>query len=674
MNSEDIKQMIVELLKSQSPTAQNLFWQDIFDLLKDSDLQTPKFLSNSRQEQVSMPLNQERFRKIVESFPLPIVVTDQHGFFTYINPAFNQMFGYTIDDIPNDKKWSLNAYPDIEYRNEILQTVSKANYNPKAPRERRIVCKNGDIKEIIMQDIIIGTESLTFFQDLTAQRSSEREVQRKDQEYREIVENIRDMIFLVDNQLKIIKINPAVVDILGYSKLELLNCYALDFIAKESHPLVTKMVKLKKSGLLDKTLYEVDLKLKAGGTIPVEVVTRIISKDENQIGTLIIARDISERKKITEERYRQQKIESIGLLAGGIAHDFNNILVSILGNIDLLQLDNSNFTQEQMEICEELDKATIQARDLAKQLLTFSKGGVPILKAVNIENLVHDTASFVLRGSNCKTQITLEPFLPHVKIDSGQINQVFHNLLLNARQAMPKGGIIAIDITQEQIFPNSPLPIQDGNYVKISIQDQGIGIPKALQHKIFDPYFTTKIGGNGLGLTMSYSIVKNHGGHIDFSSEVNKGTIFNVYLPVTSKKESLQESKGNLTLNQNQGKILVLDDDPKIHSFLKRVFTKWGFHMTSCYDGSEVFALFEEFPLGESNFDLIFMDLTIPGGIGGKDTIQKVLKKCPLQNVIVFSGYSEDPILANHKEYGFCDYLIKPFTINELKKLCEKWT
>ncbi|MCF2141036.1 MAG: PAS domain S-box protein [Candidatus Lokiarchaeota archaeon] len=582
-------------------------------------------------------IKKERFQKIVEFFPLPIVITDNRGRFVYVNTAFNSKFGYDLIDLPNEKTWSYKAYPDIEYRKKILQTIKLPGYDPFAPRERKIVCKNGEIKEVIMQDIKIQDESLTFFRDITAQRKSERDVLEKEQEYREIVENLRDMIFLLDNNLIIKKINPAVSEIMGYSEQDLIDCSALDFIPEEFHTLIQKMVLLKKMQKTDKTLYEIALKLKNGEIIPVEILSRIIFRENKYVGLLVIARDITQRKKQTEEKYREQNIKSIGLLAGGIAHDFNNILVSILGNIDLLKIDASNLTEEQIDIIYDLEAASFQARDLAKQLLTFSKGGLPIRKVTNINSLIRESARFVLRGSNCKPKFRIQPALPHVKIDSSQISQVLNNMIINSRQAMPEGGIITIYASVVLLHADSLIPLNNGRYIKIAIQDTGIGIPKKYWSKIFDPYFSTKIGGNGLGLTMAYSIVKNHGGHIIFTSEVNKGTRFEIYLPISEIQDVSPLEKKGSSLLQKEGKILVMDDDQKIHSFLQKIFNKWGYQMDSCYDGNEILSLLQKNSLQNDPYNLIFMDLTIPGGMGGKDAIKIVKKLSSL--IIIFNDH-----------------------------------
>ncbi|UYP47340.1 Sensor histidine kinase RcsC [Candidatus Lokiarchaeum ossiferum] len=613
----------------------------------------------------------ERFQEIAEFFPFPIVVTDEKGKFKYVNPIFTQDLGYTIEDFPDNRAWSLQVYPDIEYRNQILLETRQPGYDPYGAHERIITCKNGEKKTMIFQNISIGKEDFTFLQDITAQRKIEKEAQKQELAYREIVENSRDMIFLVDSNILMQKINPVVTELLGFTEEEVINHPAFEFIVEDFHSLVKQNIQAKQEKKQDRTLYELDLKKKNGGTISVEVMSRLIYRENKFSGILVIARDIGYRKMITEERFRQQRIESIGLLAGGLAHDFNNILVSILGNIDLLQIENTNFTPDQKEIFHDLESATLHARDLAKQLLTFSKGGAPILKLESIEQLIRDSANFVLRGSNCKCVFDFQSNLPTTEFDFGQMNQVFNNLIINARQSMPKGGTINITVKKEHISAKSLIPLKKGEYIKIQIQDHGIGIPKEYQHKIFNPYFTTKPEGNGLGLTMSYSIIKKHAGHITFRSEKNYGTIFDIYLPITKDKKIISTSPS--ISKKINGRILVLDDDPKIHKFLQRVFSKFGYDMESCYDGAEIIGILNQNHAIGKEFDLVFMDLTIPGGIGGKIAVQQVHEIYPELKVIVFSGYSTDPILAQHKDYGFCDYLVKPFTLQQLKEKCEKW-
>ena len=609
--------------------------------------------------------SQQRYRKIVEYFPYPIFVTTPEGNSVYINPAFTKILGYTIEDIPGVNIWYQKAYPDPEYSKLNREEFESPHYLKTGPRERHITCKNGDIKDFILQDITIGDEDITIFRDISAQRKAEINFQ-------EIVENSKELIIIFDNKGNIQMINPAVSEIMGYSEDEVINHSPLEFILPEFHALLLSWVAIKPVDLRETTLQEIDARKKNGEIITIEFSTRNIVRDGISIGLLTIGRDISDRKKINEERFRQQKIESIGLLAGGLAHDFNNILVSIMGNINLLQMEEGTSSKDQQELLTDLEKAAYQARDLTKQLLTFSRGGAPIKKPESMEEVIRDSANFILRGSKSKCIFNFESNLPPVDIDVGQINQVLNNLLINASQAMPDGGMIDISAFCEEIESNSTIPLVSGRYVKLIIADKGIGIPKPLRHKIFEPYFTTKSAGTGLGLTMSYSILKKHKGYITFSSKENEGTIFYIYLPISQKNLQINP-KQKKKINIYHSRVFVLDDDENIHKFLRRAFSQLGLEMVSCYNGDDILENFQAAEQSGNKIDLVFMDLTIPGGMGGKDAVKILRKKFPNLKIIVFSGYSNDPVLANFKDYGFDDFLEKPFSIDQLQALLSKW-
>jgi len=609
--------------------------------------------------------SQQRFRKIVEYFPNPIVVTTANGDAVYMNPAFTKLLGYTIEDIPDANTWYQKAYPDPEYSKLNREEYESKNFLKTAPRERHITCKNGEIKSFILQDITIGDEEITIYQDISAQRKAEIN-------FKEIVENSRDMIIIFDAKGIITMINPAVIEILGYTEDEIINHSPLEIILPEFHTFLLSTFRAEEAGLHESTLHEIDVRKKNGEILSVEYSTRNIIRDEIIIGILAIGRDISNRKKMNEERFRQQKIESIGLLAGGLAHDFNNILVSIMGNINLMQMEEETLSHDQQDMLTDLENAAIRARDLTKQLLTFSKGGAPIKKPESIEEVIKDSANFILRGSKSKCIFNFESNLPPVEIDVGQINQVLNNILINASQAMPDGGIIDISVSREEIEVNSAIPLVSGQYVKIIVADKGVGIPKSKQHKIFEPYFTTKSAGTGLGLTTSYSILKKHRGYITFSSKEGEGTKFYIYIPVShGNMQTTPKQKKKISIFK--GRVFVLDDDENIHRFLRRAFSQLGLDMVSCYNGDDILEDFQTAEKSGKKFDLVFLDLTIPGGMGGKDAVKILRKKFPDLKIIVFSGYSNDPVIADFNDYGFDDYLEKPFSIEQLKVILSKW-
>ncbi|MCK5512081.1 MAG: response regulator, partial [Thermodesulfovibrionia bacterium] len=364
------------------------------------------------------------------------------------------------------------------------------------------------------------------------------------------------------------------------------------------------------------------------------------------------------------------KMEAIGTLAGGIAHDFNNILTTVVGNITLAKMSNPK--KEVCDVLTDAEKACLHAKDLTKHLLTFSKGGTPIKTISSIAELLRDSASFALRGSNIKCEFYISDDLWPVEIDEGQIGQVVNNLVINANQAMPNGGTISIEaknITLDDGY--SSLTLSKGKYVKIIIRDQGIGIPRDYIKKIFDPYFTTKQSGSGLGLTTTYSIINNHGGYIDVESEEGAGTSFYVYLPATREPLAGKRIKKDKTF-RGAGKILLMEDEGNIQKTVSKILNQIGYKVEIAKDGAEAIELYKKAVELKQPFDVVMMDLTIRGGMGGKETIKKLSEINPKVKAIVSSGYSNDPIMADFKQYGFSGVITKPYEVEDLSELLYK--
>ena len=380
--------------------------------------------------------------------------------------------------------------------------------------------------------------------------------------------------------------------------------------------------------------------------------------------------DITDRKKSEIERLRLSKLESLATLAGGIAHDFNNILTAIMGNISLASMDMQE-NEYLGSILHEAEKACIQAQTLARQLLTFAKGGAPIKELISLAKIVTETGSFASRGSNVKCEFVFPADLWGVNADPGQINQVFQNLIINAIQAMPAGGTIRVQGENVAVQPESDLPLDPGNYVKTSIQDQGIGIPAEHLSRIFDPYFSTKQKGSGLGLATAYSIVKNHQGHIAVESQLGAGTTVHVYLPATaqSKIEPLPETVKTVT---GRGNILVMDDEDIVRQTLGKLLGYLGYEVTFARDGNDAIEQFIQARKLGQTIDAMILDLTIPGSMGGKEAIEKLLRIDPQVKAIVSSGYSDDPIMANFTEYGFSGVIAKPYRVADLSQVLQR--
>ncbi|MBU1565713.1 MAG: PAS domain S-box protein [Proteobacteria bacterium] len=400
----------------------------------------------------------------------------------------------------------------------------------------------------------------------------------------------------------------------------------------------------------------------------------------NIIGVVLVFRDVTQEIKTEKELLKIKKLESIGILAGGIAHDFNNILTAILGNINIALFD-SDLGDDTREILSEAEKASIRAKNLALQLLTFAKGGNPVKETSSLKSVIQDAAGFALRGDKIVCRYDIPDNLWLVDIDKGQIGQVIQNVVLNASQAMPKGG--AITVSCENLSSSEgtnggyhfhPTLLEQGKFVKICIQDNGIGIPANVIDRIFDPYFSTKQEGSGLGLSITHSIINNHDGYVSVESTPGAGTAFTFCLPASNQiLEEKQEDEGVRT-SSSQLKILVMDDEEMVRKVVKTMLMRLGHEVGLAEHGEEAIKMYRHGLETKQRFDLVLMDLTIPGGMGGKDAAREILSLDPDAKIIVSSGYSDDPIISKYDEFGFCAAIVKPYLLKELSKVVARIT
>lgn len=374
----------------------------------------------------------------------------------------------------------------------------------------------------------------------------------------------------------------------------------------------------------------------------------------------------------TEIKLRRAKqMEAIGTLAGGIAHDFNNLLTAILGNLNLathsLSPDHAIYDQ-----LVQAEKASKRAHKLTNQLLTFSKGGAPITKTAPIGEIIRESAFFVLHGSNVDCSIDIPDDLWLVKIDKEQIGQVIQNLTLNADHSMPQGGTINISCCNHTEEKNSPT-LQKGHYVRVEVRDHGQGIKNENISHIFDPYFTTKekgsIKGSGLGLAIVHSIISRHGGYITVSSQEGIGTTFTFFLPAIIDEISIPQPQISGDILSGEGKILVMDDESMILAVMEHSLPSLGYEVETADSGEQAIKMYDKAAENETPFKCVIMDLTIPGGMGGKEAAENILKKYPDAQLLVSSGYADDPIMTNPSEYGFKAALKKPYDLRALSQI-----
>ncbi|MGQ9610145.1 MAG: hybrid sensor histidine kinase/response regulator [bacterium] len=522
-----------------------------------------------------------------------------------------------------------------------------------------------NIEKLLIDELIELSCNGSFDQDGNSAKANQN-LKDMMEKYRLIVDNANEAIFVVQDDI-VRFANPKTEDILGIK----VNKITFQDLLNLFHPDDMEIFAQNYSSLIsgEKTRIQYNSRIidRYGNTKWVQVFAVLI-KWEGKNAVLNFLSDITERHKTEEEIIKADKLESVGLLAGGIAHDFNNILTAVLGNVSLAKM-YVNPGDKIYERLVEAEKASLRAKELTQQLLTFSSGGAPIVKTMPIEQLLRDAVNFALSGSNVRCDFFITNKLKNVDIDESQIRQVINNIIINAIQAMPEGGVIKVYAENTTIGSEYINLLKPGKYVKITIEDHGIGIPENNLPRIFDPYFTTKQKKSGLGLTSAYSIIKNHGGYITVESQVGVGTKCHVYLPASSVQFFTEENVKKEEHILGKGKVLVMDDEEIIRDLAYEALTSLGYEVVTAFDGEEAIKIYKSALESGEPFDVVILDLTIHGGMGGKDTIKHLIEIDPNVKAIVSSGYSNDPVMANYKDYGFIGVIPKPYQIRDLGKI-----
>jgi PAS domain S-box-containing protein len=586
------------------------------------------------------------------------------------NDAMAEMYGFKSSKEIIGIKLRDGLVGDIGQNKQQLERFIQSGYRLKNA-EFHEIDKNGKTRINLISFVgIVENEHLVrgwgMQQDITKKKEAELALKESEEIYRRLIERSPDAIILHSEGI-INYVNQAAIKMYAAENVDdLVGRPLMDIAHPDYREIAQKRIRMiyeekEEVGLMEQKMVRLD-----GTEFDVEVMGAPMIFG-GKAGGQSIVREITEKKKMELELQKAQKLESVGLLAGGIAHDFNNILTAILGNISLGKLYSDNDGNIDT-VLSEAEKATLQAKDLTHQLLTFSKGGAPVKETASICDIIKDSAGFVLRGSKITCEFQLPSNVWFVEVDSAQISQVIQNLIINAEQAMPNGKKIKVKVENTTLKRRLLPGVKPGKFVKIVISDAGIGIPEEHLEKIFDPYFTTKQKGSGLGLATSYSIIRRHEGHIQIKSKMGVGTDVEIYLPASESQVTVRDQQ-DYQIEKGNGRILVMDDEEMVRDLSIQFLSHLGYVVKAVPDGESAIEAYKQSLINKKRFALVIMDLTIPGGMGGKEAMQKLKEIDPNIKAIVSSGYSNDPVLANYKKFGFSAVLAKPYKIETLSTL-----
>ncbi|MFH0782245.1 MAG: PAS domain S-box protein [Pseudomonadota bacterium] len=617
-----------------------------------------------RMERTLQEKNEEIERYFLLSLDL-LCIANTDGKFLRVNPEWEKVLGYSVAEFhgsrfldlvhPEDMDATLKAIAKLEDKEDVL------NF------ENRYRKSDGTYRWIEWRSRAHGNTIYAAARDITKRKKIEDALRESEDRFRLTFNFSPDAVSI--NRLEdglYVAVNEGFARITGYSQDDVAGKTSLELDIWENPADRARLVQ----GLREKGYYEnleARFRRKDGSLITGLMSARVIPMN-GELHLISISRDITERKNHEKEQLKIEKLESLGILAGGIAHDFNNLLTGIVGNISFAKvfLDAGHKSYKPLSAAE---KAAARAGELAHQLLTFSRGGEPVKKVVSPQHIIKESLSLALHGSNVKGSVDIPAEIHAFEADEGQISQVFHNIIINAAQAMPGGGTLAVTAENQFLSDDNSMSLSAGPYIRLTFADQGCGIPEDDLKRIFDPYFTTKSTGNGLGLASVYSIITRHGGIIFARSVVGQGAAFTILMPSIGEPYADYQT-GMATHGSDEhkgGSILVMDDEEMIREIAESILTHLGYTVTTCTSGEEAIELYRASLETRESFRAVIMDLTIPGGVGGKQAAEQILSFSPHASLIVSSGYSNDPIMSNYQDYGFIGAIAKPYSIQNFK-------
>jgi two-component system cell cycle sensor histidine kinase/response regulator CckA len=636
----------------------------------------PKPASRPKTDALPMRL-EEFFSGLLDSTNLVIYLKDATGRYIYVNQKYEK-----VSSIPRDLiigKFDKDLFPpDIV---EVFRTQDEEVARKRVPieYEETLALPTGVRSFITEKFPLIDKDGRVyavggFCTEITTQSHRVDETMAAERE--RLVATLRcigDGIISTDVRGGVLHMNPTAEHLTGRKSAEAAG-RPVDEVLRPRDParrgepgrLVKEAVA---SGLAAGAASDFDLLSADGRSRRVlSNAAPVRDRTKDLIGVVLTLRDVTDQARLEAEVFRARKLESLGVLAGGIAHDFNNLLTGILGYLSVAR-DSLDSRAEAESALTEAETAARAAGRLTQQLLTFAKGGDPVRRAIDAAPAVREAATFAARGTttSCVFDFVQEPWT--VLADPGQLGQVVSNLVINAVQAMPSGGTLIVGLSNETVEAAAGLPLPPGPYLRLTVSDSGEGIKPEDLNRIFDPYFTTKETGTGLGLTTCYSIVAKHGGGISVESKPGAGTTFTVRLPAFPRRAPDEIGEGRGRLWPGTGRILVMDDDLIVGGFLVRALTKLGYKAVLARDGGQALRLFSEARDAGAPYCAVILDLTVPGGMGGAETLKRLRLVDPGVPAIVSSGYSRDPILSAYKKHGFDAALAKPYQAQHLSQV-----
>ena len=636
-----------------------------------------KMLQNSLHDRHALLDERERLFVTLRSIGDGVMTTDKSGSIEFMNQTAEQLTGWRIEEAEGKHLTDVFHIVNSQTNDKVENPVDKVLENGKIAglaNHTMLISRNGTKYQIADSAAPIKDHEgkirgvVLVFRDVTKQYRIREALRQSEERFRQVYEHMAVGVARVSIDFHIENANEAYCRILGYSEEELIGKHLRDITHPETLEENLRLQSQLAMGEIDHYRMEKRFLHKDGsvvhGILDANVVRDTKGKPCYFLGSVL---DITQQKKAEQELQKMEKLKSVGTLAGGIAHDFNNIMMGLFGNISLARAKLSKDSPA-VKFLKEAEKSMNRAIRLTKQLLTFAKGGAPVKEDVGIGALVEEVVLFDLSGSHVKPVFNTAKELWKAQVDKGQIQQVLSNLTINARQAMPDGGHLRITLENADEPAELPPGLRPGKYIRVVMQDEGTGIDPKHLDRIFDPYFSTKQTGSGLGLATVFSIIQKHGGHITVDSQLGKGATFTLYLPASESRQ-FHEAKppaSTAPVAEQKAEILVMDDEETVLSVTRQMLEKYGFSAQGATDGKQAIAMYKQSMEAGEPFSLVIMDLTIPGGTGGKEAIKELIAIDPGAKAIVSSGYATDPVMADYGDYGFKGRLMKPFNMKAL--------